>query len=154
MSKAALQFFNVNVALVINIVIPMMIMIIMIIYVIPVIIMMIIVIPMMIMIIHLDGEHFGWKYDLLRVTLSSASLNTSTHQRHWEILKKNIIVLKTVSFLARLGVCISGLCQDTSAHPRSSARITTCKFQFKSGGDFSLLFVLFQAWWWWWWWRR
>ena len=62
------------------------------------------------------------------------------------IITKNMIVLKTVSFLARLGVCISGLCQDTSAHPRSSARITTCKFQFKSGGDFSLLFVLFQAW--------
>ena len=64
------------------------------------------------------------------------------HQKYYN---KNMIVLKTVSFLARLGVCISGLCQDTSAHPRSSARITTCKFQFKSGGDFSLLFVLFQA---------
>ena len=50
--------------------------------------------------IHLEGEHLGWKYELLRTVPVSAIL--------W-----------------RLGVTMSGLCHETSFQPRSSASITT-----------------------------
>ena len=52
--------------------------------------------------VYLDGEHLGWKYELLRTVPVSAIL--------W-----------------RLGVTMSGLCQETSFQPRSSASITTMR---------------------------
>ena len=48
---------------------------------------------------NLDGEHFGWKYDMFSLTPSSDSS-------------------------CKFGVCISGLFQETSFQPRSSARMT------------------------------
>ena len=67
----------------------------------------------------LDGEHLGWKYELLRTVPVSAIL--------W-----------------RLGVTMSGLCQETSFQPRSSANITTRRETLYLGSmwisDLSLIF--------------
>ena len=49
---------------------------------------------------YLEGEHFGWKYELLSIT--------PDWDNDW-----------------RCGVTILGLCQETSFQPRSSAIITT-----------------------------
>ena len=64
--------------------------------------------------LNLDGEHLGWKYDMLSLIPSSANS-------------------------CKFGVCISGLFQDTSFQPRSSARIT-----IRWGGE--ELFVLQLIW--------
>ena len=56
---------------------------------------------------YLDGEHLGWKYELLSITPDWAK------EPRW-------------------GVIMSGLCQETSFHPRSSAIITTKRTKIRT----------------------